>query len=105
MAKVCELTGKRPQVGHLVSHANNKTKRRFLPNLQKVVLKSDTLGQIFTFRASVHAQRSVEHAGGLDAFLLGNAAAKLPEGALALRRRVQKAKAGVAQPASGAQQQ
>ncbi|MBB4658783.1 50S ribosomal protein L28 [Parvularcula dongshanensis] len=69
MSRVCEFTGKGPITGHNVSHANNKTKRRFLPNLCKVTLMSDKLERSFKFRISAHALRSVDHVGGLDAFL------------------------------------
>ena len=67
MSRVCELTGKAVQTGNNVSHANNKTRRRFLPNLCNVTLISDALGQRFRLRISAHALRSVEHRGGLDA--------------------------------------
>ncbi len=70
MSRVCEFTGKRPVVGNNVSHANNKTKRRFLPNLCNVTLESDALSRPFKFRISAAALRSVDHVGGLDAFLL-----------------------------------
>ena len=70
MARRCELTGKSVQVGNRVSHANNKSKHRFLPNLCTVNLLSDTLGQGYGFRVSANALKSVEHRGGLDAFLL-----------------------------------
>ena len=69
MSRVCEFTGKRPITGNNVSHANNRTKRRFLPNLCNVTLMSDTLGRSFKFKISAHALRSVDHVGGLDAFL------------------------------------
>ena len=69
MARRCELTGKGVQVGHKVSHANNKTKTRFLPNLCNVHLLSDAMGQGYNFKVSAIALKSVEHAGGLDAFL------------------------------------
>ena len=69
MSRVCEFTGKRPMTGHNVSHANNKTKRRFLPNLNNVTLMSETLGRGIRFRICAAALRSVDHVGGLDAFL------------------------------------
>ncbi len=69
MSRVCELTGTGPMVGNNVSHANNKTKRRFLPNLQEVTLMSDTLGRAFKLRVTSAALRTVDHRGGLDAFL------------------------------------
>jgi large subunit ribosomal protein L28 len=69
MSRVCELTGKGPMSGNTVSHANNKTRRRFLPNLNEVTLMSDAVGQSFKLRISAAALRSVDHRGGLDAFL------------------------------------
>lgn len=69
MARRCELTGKGALVGHKVSHANNKTKTRFLPNLCSVHLLSDAMGQGYNFKVSAIALKSVEHAGGLDSFL------------------------------------
>ena len=70
MSRRCALTGKGVQTGNNVSHANNKTRRRYLPNLQKVSLMSDALGKPVSLRVSVAAIRTVEHKGGLDAFLL-----------------------------------
>ena len=70
MSRVCELTGKAVLTGNNVSHANNKTRRRFLPNLNNVSLISDALGQTVHLRISANALRSVEHNGGLDNFLL-----------------------------------
>jgi large subunit ribosomal protein L28 len=67
MARRCEITGKGVQVGHNVSHANNKTKRRFLPNLQDTTLLSDALGELVRLKLTTYAIRSIEHAGGLDA--------------------------------------
>ena len=69
MSRVCELTGKGPMSGNTVSHANNKSRRRFLPNLNEVTLISDVLGQSFQLRISAAALRTVDHRGGLDAFL------------------------------------
>lgn len=69
MSRVCELTGKGPMSGNKVSHANNKTRRRFLPNLNEVTLMSDALGQAFKLRISAAGLRSVDHRGGLDAYL------------------------------------
>ena len=66
----CDLTGKKPLVGHKVSHSNIKTKRRFLPNLQNVTLMSDSLGRRVRVRVSANALKTVDHRGGLDAFLL-----------------------------------
>ncbi|MBM7405788.1 MULTISPECIES: 50S ribosomal protein L28 [Sphingomonas] len=70
MSRICELTGKGRQVGNNVSHANNKTKRTFLPNLQNVTLLSDALERGVKLRVSTHGLRSVEHVGGLDNWLL-----------------------------------
>ncbi len=70
MSRVCELTGKKPMVGNNVSHAHNRTKRRFLPNLVKATLLSDALGHSVSVRISTSALRSVEHNGGLDNFLV-----------------------------------
>lgn len=70
MARRCELSGKDVMTGNNVSHANNKTRRRFLPNLCNVSLLSDTLGESVKLRISAHALRSVEHRGGLDNYLL-----------------------------------
>ena len=91
MARRCELTGKGVQTGNNVSHAHNKTRRRFLPNLQQASVLSDALGQTFRMRISVHALRTIEHKGGLDAFLLNTRDSKLSEEARRLKRRVRKA--------------
>jgi large subunit ribosomal protein L28 len=93
MSRVCELSGKGPIVGHMVSHANNKTKRRFLPNLNEVTLASDRLGQTFRLRISAAALRSVDHRGGLDAFLLAEKDENLSPRALKIKREVEKAAA------------
>ena len=94
MARVCELTGKGRQVGNNVSHANNKTKRTFLPNLQNVTLMSDALEKSVKLRVSTHGLRSVEHVGGLDNWLTKTAAVKLSAKAAKLKRElVKKAKA------------
>ena len=71
MSRLCALTGKGVQTGNNVSHAHNKTRRRYLPNLQQVSLMSDALGKLVSLRVSVAAIRTVEHKGGLDAFLMG----------------------------------
>ena len=91
MTRRCELTGKSAQTGHLVSHSNRKTKTRFLPNLVNVSLLSDLLGQSFRFRVSAHALRSVEHRGGLDAFLLKASEDALSQKAKELRKKIRKA--------------
>jgi large subunit ribosomal protein L28 len=90
MSRICELTGKGRQVGHNVSHANNKTKRTFLPNLQNVTLMSETLGESIKLRVSTHGLRSVEHVGGLDNWLTKTAAEKLSLKARRLKRDIAK---------------
>jgi large subunit ribosomal protein L28 len=90
MSRVCELTGKGRQVGHNVSHANNKTKRTFLPNLQNVTLISDALGQSVKLRVSTHGLRSVEHVGGLDNWLLKTSDDKLSAKVRKLKREISK---------------
>lgn len=92
MSRRCELTGKTVLSGNNVSHANNKTRRRFLPNLQDTTMLSDVLGSI-RLRLSTRAMRSVEHNGGLDAYLLGQSNRKLTVEGLALKRRLVRAQA------------
>lgn len=91
MSRVCELSGKGPMTGNNISHANNKTRRRFLPNLNEVTLLSDVLGQAFKLRISAYALRSVDHRGGLDAFLLKARDTELSDRALKIKRDVEKA--------------
>ncbi|WP_319486425.1 50S ribosomal protein L28 [uncultured Cohaesibacter sp.] len=91
MARRCELTGKGVQSGNNVSHAKNRTRRRFLPNLVNVTLLSETLGTGFKMRVSAHALRSVEHRGGLDAFLAKAKEADLSDNALLIKRKIEKA--------------
>jgi large subunit ribosomal protein L28 len=93
----CDLTGKRPLVGHKVSHSNIKTKRRFLPNLRNVTLISDALGRRIKLRVSANALKTVDHRGGLDAFLLKASDDELAPRVLELKRQILKkreAKAG-----------
>ena len=90
MSRRCELTGVGPMVGHSVSHSNIKTKRRFLPNLCDVTLISDALNQRFRLRVSAAALRTVEHRGGLDAFLLKASENDLSMRARLLRRQIVK---------------
>ncbi len=85
------MTGVGIQYGNNVSHANNKTRRRFLPNLQHASLMSDALGRTVRVRLAASAIRTIEHRGGLDAFLLGTADAKLSDEARRIKRRIQKA--------------
>ncbi len=96
MSRICELTGKGRQVGHNVSHANNKTKRTFLPNLQNVTLISDSLEKSVRLRVSTHGLRSVEHNGGLDNWLVKTSDEKLSLRARRLKRDVVKKRAAVA---------
>ena len=93
MARRCMITGKGVQSGHNVSHANNKTKRTFRPNLQRASLVSDALGHAVRLRLSANAIRTIEHNGGLDAFLLGTADSQLGAEALRLKRRIERARA------------
>ncbi|MGH6827299.1 MAG: 50S ribosomal protein L28 [Rhizomicrobium sp.] len=88
MARRCELTGKGPLVGHHVSHANNKTKRIYRPNLQRVSLVSEILGNSYKLRISMNALRSVDRSGGLDRFLLKAKDGLLSPRALRLKRAV-----------------
>jgi large subunit ribosomal protein L28 len=93
MSRRCQITGKGVLTGNNVSHANNKTRRRFLPNLQPTSLLSDALGISVQMRLSTRAIRTVERNGGIDAFLLGTPNSKLTEDALELKRRVRRAQA------------
>jgi len=90
MSRRCELTGKTLQVGHNVSHANNKTKRVFRPNLQVISLSSDSLGQVFKLKICMSALRSIDRIGGLDAYLLKAKDATLSPKALRLKRAIAK---------------
>jgi large subunit ribosomal protein L28 len=90
MSRRCELTGVDAQVGNKVSHSNIKTKRRFSPNLVQVTLASEALGRGFRLRITASALRSVDHTGGLDAFLLKAGEADLSERAAKIRRDLKK---------------
>ncbi len=90
MSRVCELTGKGPMVGNNSSHANNKTKRRYLPNLNDVTLQSEALGRGVKLRISAAALRSVDHRGGLDAFLAKAKDAELSPRALKVKKAISK---------------
>ena len=96
MSRRCELTAKGAQVGHKVSHSNRKTKRRFLPNLCNVTMISDALGRAVRLRISTNAIKSVDHRGGLDAFLLKADIADLSPKAAELKRQIEKKKLAVA---------
>ena len=91
MARRCSITGKGVMSGNNVSHANNKTRRRFLPNLQEQSFYSDVLGTSIQLRLSTNGIRTIEHNGGLDAFLLGTPDRRLPAEALTLKKRIAKA--------------
>jgi len=90
MARVCELSGKKVMTGNNVSHANNKTKRKFLPNLNNVSLVSEKLDLTVRFKVSANALRSVEHAGGLDNFLLKSKDINLSSKAKRLKNKILK---------------
>lgn len=93
MSRVCELTGKTVMTGNNVSHAHNKTRRRFLPNLNHVSLHSETLERTFSFKISAAALRSVDHRGGLDAYLAKAKDSELSAGALKVKKDIAKAQA------------
>jgi large subunit ribosomal protein L28 len=96
MTRRCELTGKLPMAGNLRSHSENKTKRTFRPNLVDVTLQSDLLARRVSLRISAHALRTVEHRGGLDAFLAKARADELSPRCLKLKSEIEKAKAAAA---------
>src|SRR5438132_6459209 len=93
MSRRCELTGKSAQVGHKVSHSNIKTKRRFLPNLVNVTMMSDALGRSVKLRISANALKTVDHRGGLDAFLMKAKDDELSRRALDIKRQLRKKQA------------
>jgi large subunit ribosomal protein L28 len=93
MSRRCDLSGKGVMTGNNVSHANNKTRRRYLPNLNNVTLLSESLGRTFKFRVSASALRSVDHRGGLDAYLAKAKDADLAPNALKVKRELEKAAA------------
>jgi large subunit ribosomal protein L28 len=97
MSRRCDLTGKTAQTGHKVSHSNRKTKRRFLPNLCDVTVQSDSLGRSVRLRISANALKTIDHRGGLDAFLLKAKGDDLSPRALELKRQIEK-KRSAAQP-------
>jgi large subunit ribosomal protein L28 len=93
MSRVCELSGKGPMSGNTVSHANNKSRRRFLPNLNQVTLISDVLGKSFSLKISAAALRTVDHRGGLDAFMAKAKDEDLSLDALKIKKEIAKAQA------------
>jgi large subunit ribosomal protein L28 len=96
MSRRCVVTGKGVLTGNNVSHANNKTRRRFLPNLQETAVLSDALNQMVRLRVSTRGLKTIEHNGGIDAYLLSVSDSKLSAEALRLKRRVQRALEGIA---------
>lgn len=93
MARRCAFVGKSVMSGNNVSHANNKTRRRFLPNIQSTALYSDALSKMVRLRLSTSALRTIEHKGGLDSFLTGTPDGKLGLEAVRIKRQIEKAKA------------
>jgi len=100
MTRRCELTGKLPMSGQLRSHAENKTKRTFRPNLVNVTLMSDTLKRRIRLKISAHALRSVEHRGGLDAFLIKAKSDELSDRCRSLKREIEKQRAATSEAAA-----
>ena len=96
MARRCAVTGKGVQTGNNVSHANNKTRRRYLPNLQEASLVSDAIGGIVRLRLSTHALRSIEHNGGIDAFLVKASTKNLSPEVRRLKKLIEKKRAAKA---------
>lgn len=96
MARRCTLTGKGAQSGNNVSHSQRKTRRRFLPNVQNVSLRSDILGQAVRLKVTTSTLRSVEHNGGLDNYLLNTSSRKLTDEAVKLKRKLRKASTATA---------
>ena len=101
MSRVCQITGKRPMTGNTVSHANNRRRRRFLPNLVNVTFISDALARNVRLRVSTNALKSVDHNGGLDRYLLKAKADVLSPRALDLKRAIEK-KVGKVEPVAAA---
>lgn len=93
MSRVCAVTGKKPQFGNNVSHANNRNRRRWTPNLQHVSLPSELLNRMLKLRVTMHGLRTVEHNGGIDAYLLNSKDSELSSDAKALKKQVVAAKA------------
>ena len=103
MSRVCELTGKGPLVGNNVSHAKNRTKRRYLPNLQRVTLMSESLGRTYRMRISASALRTIDHRGGFDAYLEKTPDSRLSDRARRIKRELasRKAETASADPGEG----
>jgi large subunit ribosomal protein L28 len=93
MSRVCELSGKGVMTGNNVSHAKNRTRRRFLPNLNEVTIASEVLGRSFKFRIAASTLRTIDHRGGLDAFMAKAKDADLSATALKVKKDIEKAQA------------
>jgi large subunit ribosomal protein L28 len=93
MARVCSVTGKKPHFGNNVSHANNKTRRRWQPNLQMCSFPSEILGKRVSLRLTANGIRTVEHNGGIDGWLLGTRDSRLGEAAMKVKKQIRKAQA------------
>lgn len=96
MSRRCAVTGRTVQTGNNVSHAHNKTRRRFLPNLQMVSIYSDALAKMVRLRVSMYGLRTIEHKGGLDSYLVGARDSVLSQDARKIKRRIKKARAKAA---------
>src|SRR5580704_12803124 len=93
MARVCSVSGKKPLFGNNVSHANNKTRRRWQPNLQMCSFPSEILGKRVSLRLTANGIRTVEHNGGIDGWLLGTRDSRLGEAAMKVKKQIRKAQA------------
>jgi len=93
MARRCSITGKGVQTGNNVSHSKRRTRRRFLPNIQQASLYSEALGRAVRLKLAASGIRTIEHKGGLDAYLLGTADKKLTDEAIRLKKQIAKAQA------------
>ena len=90
MSKVCEISGKKPMSGNNVSHANNRTKRRFIPNLQRVKLYSGTLQKYINWNITVRTMKTVEKNGGLDSYLIKTSNRNLADAAIKIKNQILK---------------
>ena len=90
MSKVCEISGKKPMTGNNVSHANNRTKRRFIPNLQNVKLYSGTLQKYINLNITIRTMKTVEKNGGLDAYLVKTSNRNLADAAIKIKKQILK---------------
>jgi large subunit ribosomal protein L28 len=99
MARVCSVSGKKPSFGNNISHANNKTRRRFQPNIQVCSFPSEILGKPVRLRLTANGIRTVEHNGGVDAWLLGTRDSRLGEAALKIKKQIVRAQERLAKAA------